>query len=104
MVRIIRWAYLFSKDTLSASERKEVKYTVSLLDFLEDDLSTVSSSPPSPSPTSASSNMSTDADKFLADLVGEFILLPTSTSSAMLDGEFLADWIGCSEHQDEGFG
>ena len=57
MVRIIRWAHLFSKGALSASERREVRYPIGPLDFLErGDLSTVSSSPPSPlPPTSASS-------------------------------------------------
>ena len=78
------------------SERKEVRYPKGTFGFLEDDCLTVSSSPPSPSPTSASSAMSTDADEFSADLVVELVPLPTSASSApsIDDGEFSADWVG----------
>ena len=75
------------------SERREVKYPLGTFGFLEGDRSTVSSSPPSPSPTSASSAMSTDADEFSADLVVELVPLPTSASSALSidDGKFSAD-------------
>ena len=66
---------------------------VSTFGFLEGNFLTVSSSSPSPSPTSASSAMSTDADEFLADLVVELVLLPTSVSSALSHGVFLADWV-----------
>ena len=37
--------------------------------------------------------MSTDADKFLADLVMEPVLLSTSESLAMSNGEFSADLV-----------
>ena len=89
--------HLFARGVLSASERREVRYTIGPLDFLErDNLLTVSSLPPSPSPTLASSAMSTDADKFSVDLVVELVPLPTSASSALSidDGEFSADWVG----------
>ena len=89
--------YLLLESMLSASERREIRYPVGTFDFLErGDLSTVSSSPPSPSPTSASSAMSTDADEFSADLVVELVPLPTSASSALSidDGEFSADRVG----------
>ena len=83
MIRIIRWAHLFSKGALSASERREVRYSVGPFGFLKrGDLSTVLSSPPSPlPPTSAFSAMSDG--KFSADLVVELVPLPTSASSAM---------------------
>ena len=95
--KLLGETHLFARGALSALERREVRYPIGPLDFLErGDLSTVSSSPPSPLPTSASSAMSTDADKFLADLVVELVPLPTSASSALSidDGEFLADWVG----------
>ena len=77
-------------------ECREVRYPVDTFGFLEGDRLTVSSAPPSPSPTSASSAMSTDADKFSADLVVELVPLPTSASSALSidDGKFSADWVG----------
>ena len=74
------------------SERREVKYRIGTFGFLENDLLTVSLSPPLPSPTSASSAMSFDADKFSADLVVELVQLPTPALSAMSDGKFSADW------------
>ena len=61
--------------------------------FLErDDLLIVSSLSPLPSPTSASSAMSTDADKFLANLIIKLIWLPISIPSApsIDNGKFLA--------------
>ena len=78
------------------SECREIRYTVDTFGFLKGDRLTVSSSPPSPSPTSASSAMSTDADEFSADLVVELVPLPTSASSApsIDDGEFSADRVG----------
>ena len=80
------------KGALSMSERKEVKYLVYLLDFLESDFSTILSSSPSLlPPTSASSAMSNCL--FLADLVVELVPLPTSASLAMSDGKFLANLI-----------
>ena len=83
-------------ETHLFSERREVRYPVGTFGFLEGDRSTVSSSPPSPSPTSASSAMSTDADEFSADLVMELVPLPTSVSSALSidDVEFSADRVG----------
>ena len=40
--------------------------------------------------------MFTDADKFSADLVLELVPIPTLASSALSidDGKFLADWVG----------
>ena len=74
-------------------ERREVRYPIGTFGFLEGDLSTVSSSPPSPlPPTSASSAMSNG--EFSADLVVELVPLPISASSAMSDGEFSADRVG----------
>ena len=84
------------QEKLIFSERKEVKYPVDTFGFLEGDRSTVSSILPSPSPTSASSAMFTDTDKFSADLVVELVPLPTPASSApsIDNGEFSADWVG----------
>ena len=77
-------------------EHREVRYLVGTFGFLEGDRLTISSAPPSPSPTSVSSAMSTDADKFSADLVVKLVPLPISASSApsIDDGEFLADRVG----------
>ena len=95
MVRIIRWAHLFSKDVLSALERKEVRYSVGPLNFLESDLLTFSLSPPLPlPPTSASSAISNG--EFSADLVVGLVPLPNLASSApsIDDGKFSADRVG----------
>ena len=51
-------------------EHREVKYLVDLFGFLEGDCSTVLLSPPSPSPTSASSTPSIDNGEFSANRVG----------------------------------
>ena len=83
-----------SKETYLFSERRKVKYLISTFGFLErGDLLTVSSSPLLFSPNLASSAMSTDIDKFLADLVIELVPLSTSAFSAMFDSEFSADVI-----------
>ena len=82
------------QEKLIFSECREVRYSVGMFGFLKGDYLTISLSPPLPSPSSASSAMTTDADKFLADLVVELIPLPTSASSAISDGEFSADWVG----------
>ena len=76
-------------------ERKEVKYSVGPLDFLEGDLSTVSSSPPLPLPPTSASSAISDGE-FLANFVVELVPLPTSTSSApsIDNSEFLADLDG----------
>ena len=68
------------------SERREVRYPVGMFGFLKGGRSTVLSS---------SSAMSTDADKFSANLVVELVPLPTSASSAPFidDGKFSADWV-----------
>ena len=60
------------------------------------DLSTVSSSLPSPLAIPAFSAMSTDVNEFLADLVVELVPLPTSVSSALSidNGKFSADQVG----------
>ena len=71
------------------SERKEVKYPVGTFSFLEGDRLTVSLSPSSPLPTSASLDMSNG--EFLAELIVELVPFPTSPSSAMSDGKFSAD-------------
>ena len=80
----------FSKDGLLALERREVRYPIGLLNFLEDDPLTVLLSLPllllSTSASSAISN-----SKFPADLVMELVLFPTLASSTMSNGEFLAD-------------
>ena len=79
------------------SERREVRYPIAPFNFLErGDLLTVLLSLLSLSSTLASSAMFTDTDEFSADLVVKFVLLPTSASSALSinDGKFLADWVG----------
>ena len=65
MVRIIRWAHLFSKNTLSASECREIRYPVSPFDFFEGDL----------------------FDRFI---ITSIIPLPASASLALSNGKFLA--------------
>ena len=62
--------------------------------FLEGDYLTVSLLPPSFSSTLASLAMSTNANKFLANLVVELVPLPTLASSDMSDSKFLANWVG----------
>ena len=103
--KLSREIHLFAKGALSASERREVRYPIGPLDFLErGDLLTISSSLPSPlPPTSASSARSTDVDKFLADLVVELVPLPSSVSSAPFihNGKFSADQVDGSEHGGE---
>ena len=90
MVQIIRWADLFLKGVLSGLKRKEVKYFVSLLYFLEANLLTISSSLPSPLPLLLASSAMSNSN-FSANLVIELVLLPTVAYLAMSDGKFLAD-------------
>ena len=78
-----------SKKTYLFLEYREVKYPVSPLNFLESDFLIISLSLPSPLPsTSASSVMSNNAIKLLADLVMELVLLPTSAFLAMFNSKF----------------
>ena len=75
--------HIFSKGVLSASQRREVKYPVSPLDFLEkSDLLSVLSSLLLPLPSTSASSAMSDGE-YLADLVVELVPLPTLTSSAM---------------------
>ena len=94
--KLLGETHLFARGALSALERREVRYPIGPLDFLErGDLSTVSSSPLSPlPPISASSAMFNG--EFLADLVVKLIPLQTSASSApsIDNGKFSADWVG----------
>ena len=84
--------HLFLKGALSMSERREVRYPVSSLNFLEGDLFdsfiitiiTIVTN-------LRTSAMSTDANKFSADLVVDLILLPTPASLAISDNKFLAN-------------
>ena len=72
-------------------ERREVRYLVGMFGFLKGNCLIVLLLPPSPLLTSTSSAISTDTDEFLANLVVKLVPLPTSASSAMSNGKFLAD-------------
>ena len=90
--KLSKETHLFSKDALSALERREIKYLIDSFDFLEGDFfNHFIITPIIAPPTSAFSALFNG--KCLANLVVKLVLLLTLASSAMSNREFSASLV-----------